>query len=216
MSRSRGHAPTVGQVAAYWREHEDELPWLLSHAIGWGEPFCFACEWLAPVPDYPAVAEEHPNWDPDHVERKTWDQAKSAGLEVAHLVDYTVRESNAIHNLVPLCSLCNRKYMPRGFKTRSSALDWVKNQERQEERILRVLSIVQNDYPRQHERMVEASERLGAEYRAGTIDSDEMQRRFLWWGARAMVLAEEPNFLVQSAESQRNRRRRRRTIKANP
>lgn len=75
--------------------------------IGWGEPFCFACEWLAPSP--------HP------YEYTPW--GLSGWLVRGHLQDHCQGGEGTVDNLVPLCWLCNDAMPP--FDDLFSAFDWV-------------------------------------------------------------------------------------------
>jgi hypothetical protein len=83
--------PRLSQIAAAWAKHPDieaVLPELRALWIGWGEPFCFRCGWLAPVKD------------------GAWDDA-GGWLERAHLHDHDHGGSSDPLNLVPLCPLCH-------------------------------------------------------------------------------------------------------------
>lgn len=90
--------PSMRKIAEYWwtgdraeRAFGDKF-----HAcyIGWGEPFCFACGWLAPVDD---------TQEPE----KSWSDA-AGWLERAHLVAHAQGGSDEAFNLVPLCHGCHR------------------------------------------------------------------------------------------------------------
>lgn len=97
-------------VAGYWAAADETvtvLPDLASHWIGWGEPFCFACGWLAPVTDGPGA----------------WARA-SGWLDRAHLVDHWLGGSGEPSNLVALCHLCHDA-MTEPFDDRDEALRWV-------------------------------------------------------------------------------------------
>jgi hypothetical protein len=121
------HTPSIEKIIDYWREHVEataavgqdgqayecdegkpvgDLPRLKAYWIGWGEPFCFGCGWLAPV--------------------DRWSQA-SRWLDRAHLQDFCVAGDDSVKNLVMLCHLCHNA-MPE-FDDRASALQWVANQK---------------------------------------------------------------------------------------
>jgi hypothetical protein len=82
------------QIAAYWAgTGAPEFPNLEARAIGWGEPFCFRCSWLAPVPEEGTITAR-------------WASAKG-WLDRAHIVAHEAGGSGKAENLVPLCSLCH-------------------------------------------------------------------------------------------------------------
>ena len=106
------HMPSLSSIAEYWRsapETATVLPKLYSHWIGWGEPFCFACGWLAPVLDGPGA----------------WAQPLCGGwLDRAHLIDHSLSNgSDDPFNIVPLCHFCHDAMPP--FDNRAEALEWV-------------------------------------------------------------------------------------------
>jgi hypothetical protein len=74
-----------GALIDYWRSQD--APWLKSYYIGFGEPFCFACGWLAPVPD----------GQPD-----SWDLALKKWLFLTHVAG----QEDTVENTVPLCATC--------------------------------------------------------------------------------------------------------------
>lgn len=113
MSGKRGDMPRLSRVMEYWREQYAPIfPDLAAHWIGWGEPFCFRCGWLAPVDDTrPTLAE-------------VWDSARG-WLERAHLHDLGLGGPNTPENLVPLCRNCH-DMMP-AFEDRASAIAYVAN-----------------------------------------------------------------------------------------
>lgn len=102
--------PNLMKVRLHWsrlpqEEREAIFPNLYSHWIGWGEPFCFRCRWLAPC-------EDDGNW----LHARGW-------LERAHLQDRCVGGPNTPENLVPLCPLCHHDMPP--FDTREEAIKWI-------------------------------------------------------------------------------------------
>jgi hypothetical protein len=102
-------------IVNYWEgapETATVLPDLRAHQIGWSEPFCFACGWLAPVAD----------------SRQSWEKAATGWLERAHLVDHWSGGSGDPSNLVPLCHLCHEA-MSNTFSDRATALEWVNARE---------------------------------------------------------------------------------------
>lgn len=105
--------PTLTAVADYWRAEgrADIFPELISHFIGWGEPFCFRCGWLVPEP--PEA--------PDGM--KVWRSA-TGWLERAHLHERFSGGFDAPENLVPLCNLCHRQ-MPQLIRHRDDAITWI-------------------------------------------------------------------------------------------
>lgn len=91
---NRNHMPSLQQIVSYWSGLENLyniFPLLKSSWIGWGEPFCFKCGWLAPGDLY--VYED-------------WRGARG-WLQRAHLRDASCGGSNDLFNLVPLCDLCH-------------------------------------------------------------------------------------------------------------
>jgi hypothetical protein len=103
--------PTVANIARWWAfsdMREVDLPELKAWWIGWGEPFCFSCGLLAPVPD----TGDWSDWN-----------AASGMLDRAHLIDHARGGSADPSNLVLLCHGCHA-YMP-SFGDRHAALVWV-------------------------------------------------------------------------------------------
>ncbi len=94
--------PSMASIAKYWAKRDPS--WLRSHYIGWGEPFCFACGWLAPVSDW--------------VSAQRW-------FDRAHLQDRFFGGPDEPHNIVPLCHLCHHD-MPDS-ETFEFGLQWVQN-----------------------------------------------------------------------------------------
>lgn len=102
--------PSVDKVIDFWRGDTPE--WLDARYIGWGEPFCFGCGWLPPVPDG---------------RKDSWKKANS-WLDRAHLQDHWVVGDDSPGNIVMLCQLCHDD-MPM-FKEREPALEWVRDRAR--------------------------------------------------------------------------------------
>lgn len=106
--RPREKMPALASIARHWQDLSlDELramfPALRCFYIGWGEPFCFRCGWLAPTKDsssYPA------NWKGQRCVDFAWNDAKG-WLERAHLQDHSFGGTVEGGNLVPLCALCH-------------------------------------------------------------------------------------------------------------
>jgi HNH endonuclease len=100
MTRSM---PAMNTIAAYWsrgftstdRAEEVFGSKFTARYIGWGEPFCFGCGWLAPVNDDQSCA-------------KSW---RSAGmwLDRAHIIPVMLGGDDECDNLIPLCSTCHRQ-----------------------------------------------------------------------------------------------------------
>jgi hypothetical protein len=110
-NRPRDRVASLPEIAAYWASNpdvEDLLPAIRAHWIGFGEPFCFACGWLAPVLD----------------DENAWKRA-AGWLERAHLVDHCFGGSGEPENLVPLCFFCHEAMRPYSFLDRIEALGWV-------------------------------------------------------------------------------------------
>lgn len=101
---------SIPAIVNHWAELDPlELP---SHYIGWGEPFCFGCGWLAPVNDA----------NTEKALPRVWRTA-SEWLDRAHLKDHCLGGSGKPDNLVMLCHLCHSA-MP-SFTSRDDALRWV-------------------------------------------------------------------------------------------
>lgn len=138
----RKRMPHLVTLARYWEEHAaSELPDNAVRLIGIGEPLCFRCGWLAPVPDYSwllnrggtafrpdtfercgQIYAQHPEWTGQQALRATWGAA-ARFLDRAHLADYCRSGNNDPANVIPLCHLCHRD-MPE-FAEREPALAWV-------------------------------------------------------------------------------------------
>ncbi len=108
---SRRGMPTLYRIVQYWRvRHGEVFPNLQASYIGWGEPFCFRCGWLAPVDDTRATLAA------------VWNSARG-WLERAHLQDLALGGSNGPENLVPLCRQCHDIMDP--CKNRAEAIAYV-------------------------------------------------------------------------------------------
>lgn len=106
--KPRGTMPTLAQIAAAWGGLGADRFGLVfpNHkvlAVGWGEPLCFKCGWLAPTKattDYPE------GWKPERKWDHAWNGA-AGWLERAHLHDHSEGGDEDPLNLVPLCPLCH-------------------------------------------------------------------------------------------------------------
>ncbi len=109
--------PSWAVIIEHWIEHGGDLPWLKARFIGWGEPFCFACGWLAPVTDNGVPRDEYV--------RRMWERAAS-WLDRAHLHDRCLGGPDTPHNIAPLCHLCHDE-MTRLVDSPSTeyGLEWV-------------------------------------------------------------------------------------------
>lgn len=100
--------PSLPTIAFAWEElgHHglrEIFPGNDALAIGWGEPFCFRCGWLAPVLE---AADHPPEWDFRRVISRVWGDA-SGWLERAHLHDRQFGGNDDPLNFAPLCVLCH-------------------------------------------------------------------------------------------------------------
>lgn len=111
----------MNAIIEYWRQQD--RPELESWYIGWGEPFCFACGWLAPVRDG---------------RKNSWLMAAS-WLDRAHLHDRWDNGSDEPSNIVALCHLCHYGmpafftgdgHHPTPADARDAAWQWVTDHER--------------------------------------------------------------------------------------
>lgn len=101
--------PTLAAISRTWEAlGNDELrrifPNLRVFEIGWGEPCCFRCGWLAPTPE----AADYRDKDPAKAIDRAWNAA-SGWLERAHLHDHANGGNEEAFNLVPLCPLCHER-----------------------------------------------------------------------------------------------------------
>lgn len=100
----------IAAVVDYWTTAAPAVfPNLHSTAIGWGEPFCFRCGWLAPAP----AESDDDLW----VVSRSW-------LELAHLHNHAAGGSDDPSNVVPLCRFCHRA-MPTSMDGSERAIAWV-------------------------------------------------------------------------------------------
>ena len=119
MSGPRPGMPSMDAIVDYWIEQR--RPELYSHIIGWGEPFCFACDWLPPVQDGSP---------------KSWQWA-TKWLDRAHLHDRCDGGPDEPSNIVPLCHLChhdmrefNTCVYPSAEESKAAAWQWVIDRKR--------------------------------------------------------------------------------------
>lgn len=102
--------PNLEKVAIHWIDAAPSVfPNLHALIVGWSEPSCFRCGWLAPMPQMSPA--------------KPW-QTATGWLERAHLQDHALDGRDTPENLVPLCPLCH-SVMP-SFADPALAIDWVK------------------------------------------------------------------------------------------
>jgi hypothetical protein len=98
--------PSLARIAGYWSDLDvtdlaAAFPYLDALAIGWDEPFCFRCGWLAPV----VPAASNAAWG------ACWNAA-AGWLERCHLYDHALGGSSDVANLIPMCPLCHREQPP--------------------------------------------------------------------------------------------------------
>ncbi|WP_230582458.1 HNH endonuclease [Salinispora tropica] len=111
VGASRRGMPTLYGIVEYWRGRRGVVfPNLKASYIGWGEPFCFRCGWLAPVDDTQATLAV------------VWNSARG-WLDRAHLQDLALGGSNGPENLVPLCRQCHDIMDP--YESRAEAIAYV-------------------------------------------------------------------------------------------
>lgn len=95
--RRRPGAPSLQRIADYWRESDEFgclFPFAAPLAIGWAEPCCFRCGWLAPIRE--VIAHQPAGWN-----------AAGGWLQKCHLRDHARGGSMDLANLVPMCALCH-------------------------------------------------------------------------------------------------------------
>jgi hypothetical protein len=98
---------------------KETFPDCRAMSIGWGEPFCFKCGWLSPVPE---AADYPTEWSYERVINKVWNSA-AGWLERAHLQDHWAGGGSEPLNLVPLCPLCHESQPP--CRTREEGVAFV-------------------------------------------------------------------------------------------
>jgi hypothetical protein len=116
--RPRESMPNLARITHAWEALGEErlresFPELRCFSIGWGEPFCFRCGWLAPTgeaADYPS------DWPAARTIDAAW-QASRGWLERCHLQDHCYGGSVDPLNLVPLCVLCHEEQLPCPTRT---------------------------------------------------------------------------------------------------
>ncbi len=124
----RGAMPSLPAIMESWaaleiEDLEEVFPRIRVPSIGWGEPLCFRCGWLAPVPDAACFKD----LDADLAIRKAWKGA-SGWLERAHLQDHAYGGSSDALNLVPLCVICHEQQPP--CETREQGIAFVNSEPR--------------------------------------------------------------------------------------
>lgn len=107
MRQKRDTAPSLADVSLAWEAVDPEalremFPNLRCYGIGWAEPFCFRCGWLAPGPE----AADYKTADHAKAITMAW-KAASGWLERAHLHDHAHGGDVDAWNLVPLCVICH-------------------------------------------------------------------------------------------------------------
>lgn len=109
FGRERDKMPSLAEIAQAWAwlgaDIREVFPDLKQLAIGWGEPSCFRCGWLAPskeAADYPS------SWSAERAVDAAW-KAAAGWLERAHLQDHIFGGDVDAWNLVPLCALCHEE-----------------------------------------------------------------------------------------------------------
>lgn len=110
--------PSLPKIVDYWstEQHSDVFPNLAARALGWGEPFCFRCGWLSPLPAKAINGTEAKPTNP-------WKYARG-WLQRAHLAEKFTGGPDTVDNLVPMCSLCHRQ-MPEAIASREVAIAWI-------------------------------------------------------------------------------------------
>jgi hypothetical protein len=119
MVRPGRQEPSLWKIASFWHQRNESLPnperWLASYHIGLGEPFCFKCQWVAPVEDGTPLS--------------AWKKA-SAFLDRAHLVTRSHGGLDLECNLVPLCERCHLSQPDFLPGDEDQALRWLKDTNR--------------------------------------------------------------------------------------
>lgn len=129
MAENQRKTPTLREIIKHWHA-VDELPSARFRTIGLGEPSCFRCGWLPPVPDitgYGPVAtpEGFEEWTADRRLAYSW-RAAGRYLDRAHLVDWSATHDDSPTNVVLLCHYPCHSRMPTFIAgQRIEALTWV-------------------------------------------------------------------------------------------
>jgi hypothetical protein len=116
--------PSLATITRAWEELgknqlRETFPNLACFGIGWGEPFCFRCGWLAPSKE----AADYPNgWPAGRAIDSAWQGARG-WLERCHLRDHHFGGTADPLNLVPLCVLCHEEQPP--CETRAAGIAFV-------------------------------------------------------------------------------------------
>jgi hypothetical protein len=116
--------PSLATITRAWEvlgenQLRETFPHLACFGIGWGEPFCFRCGWLAPSKE----AADYPNvWPAGRAIDSAW-QGSRGWLERCHLRDHYFGGTAAPLNLVPLCVLCHEEQPP--CETRAAGIAFV-------------------------------------------------------------------------------------------
>lgn len=128
-TKPRRKSLSLLKIAQHWQS-ADGLPNAEFRTFGIGEPSCFRCGWLPPVPDATGYGPVEPpqafeNWTYDRRRAYSW-QAAGRFLDIAHLVDWSATHDDGLHNVVPLCHYPCHKRMPAFLAgQRDEALAWV-------------------------------------------------------------------------------------------
>ena len=127
IGRPRERTPKLSEIQAAWellgRDALRQIfPNLRCFGIGWGEPFCFRCGWLAPGKEAADYQQDRPY---ERAIAETWD-SKAGWLERAHLHDHAEGGSMDPLNLVPLCVLCHE--LQPACATREAGIDFVNSE----------------------------------------------------------------------------------------
>ena len=174
VKKPRESMPALSRVAVYWAR-SDEMDELFPEAkvrlIGWGEPCCFRCGWLAPTKE---AAEYPSNWKDERVFRLTWDGAKG-WLERAHLQDHEYGGEEVPENLVPLCVLCHEQQPC--CRTRAQGVEFV-NSEPDFQKIVWLAQIFTDEHFR-GQRNPGRSKALRSMLRAHSVVGQALARRAL-------------------------------------
>jgi hypothetical protein len=122
--RPRDPMPSLATITRAWEalgegRLRETFPHLACFSIGWGEPFCFRCGWLAPTKE---AADCRQDWPASHAIDSAW-QGAGGWLERCHLQDHSCGGSAGSLNLVPLCVLCHEEQPP--CETRAAGIAFV-------------------------------------------------------------------------------------------